>query len=54
MKMTPNDILLLLRDQCLAHPSAEKLPPTTDGNKHRDLQLDNVHRMRELETVNTK
>jgi hypothetical protein len=49
--MAPNDILI---DECLGQPSSEKLPPAVDGNKHRDPQLDNVQRLRDLEALSPK
>jgi hypothetical protein len=38
----------MLIDQCLNHPSSEKLPPASDGSKFRDPELDNVQRLRDL------
>lgn len=39
--MTPNDILLYKATQSIS----EKLPPTADGNKQRDIQPDIMQRM---------
>ena len=41
-------------DQCLAHPYLEKLLPVIDGNKYRDSQLDNMHRVRDLGVPSTE
>jgi hypothetical protein len=52
--MTPNNILLIFIDQCLAQPSLEKLPPTANGNKYRDLQLDDIQRVKDLGASRSK
>jgi hypothetical protein len=33
----------ILRDQCLAQPSSEKLPSAAGGNKYRESQSDNKY-----------
>lgn len=42
--LIPNNCLnsAILIDQCLPLSSSKKLPPTVDGNKHRDPQQDSV------------
>ena len=44
----------VLVDQCFAQPSAEKLPPALNENKHRDLQMDHVQRVRDLGLLSSK
>jgi hypothetical protein len=38
----------------LAQPSLEKPPPAADGNKHREPQQDNIHRVIDFETLGPK
>jgi hypothetical protein len=50
--VTPKSFFLVT-DQCLPQPSSETPPPAVD-NKYRDSPLDNVQRMRDLETLRPK
>lgn len=41
-------------DQYLSQPSSKKIPPAVPDTIYRDVQLDNVQRMKDLETVSLK
>jgi hypothetical protein len=41
-------------DQCLSQPSSEKLPSLVYWNKYRESQLNNIHKMRDLGTLDPK
>lgn len=51
-KLTPNDILLCLLDQCITDliksHKKKKTILAAGGNEHRNPQLDNVQRMRDF------
>lgn len=50
--MTPHGILLYpVYPSALLHHPSEKLPPTADKNKYRDLKPDTIERVRDPETL---
>ena len=44
----------MLTGQHLGQPSSEKPPFAADGNKYRDSQPDDVHRLRDLGLLSLK
>lgn len=48
---THRSTILMLYSQCLLQLSSEKLPLAGDGNRNRNLQLNNMRRMKDLRSL---
>lgn len=45
---------IIFLDECLAQLSSELFPPLARGNRYRDSHQENIQRVRDLGTLNTK